>query len=351
MKKKLIFLCSAILIVSLISGCSLTKDQLAQGGSKSSVRTVTDMAGNQVEIPNEIKTYGDAWGAHNTVSIMLDGAKRMTSTMIDQNSSKWSAFYQIVPSLKDIPTVFTSTTDVNIEELIKVKPDVVFTTGSGIGEKLKTIGVPAIDCTFKDFEGMKKSVELTGQVLGGDSEEKEKKYISYLDDKIQMIKDKTANLKNDQKPTVLHIYELDGLKVDGNNTIINEWIEMAGGKNAAAEISGNTVSVDFEQILKWNPDYIIVGAENNDLNTIYKDKKWSALKAVQNGHVYENPEGVFSWDRYGVEEALQVQWVAQLLHPEIFDIDLEKELDYFYSEIIPYNYPENQKTVVMKAKK
>jgi len=31
-----------------------------------------------------------------------------------------------------------------------------------------------------------------------------------------------------------------------------------------------------------------------------------------------NPKGVFSWDRYGAEEALQIQWAAKTLYPDLF---------------------------------
>ena len=58
---------------------------------------------------------------------------------------------------------------------------------------------------------------------------------------------------------MLHI--ADGknlLKVDGTNTIIDEWIRVAGGQNAVSK-AGNMLELNAEEIIKINPDVIIIG--------------------------------------------------------------------------------------------
>ena len=73
------------------------------------------------------------------------------------------------------------------------------------------------------------------------------------------------------------------------------------------------------------------------------------LTAVQNGQVYTNPKGVFSWDRYGVEEALQLQWVANLLHPELFNIDIRTQVKDFYETFLHYTLTDEQVELILNA--
>ena len=71
---------------------------------------------------------------------------------------------------------------------------------------------------------------------------------------------------------------------------------------------------------------------------IYADPAFSGLKAVQNKKVFGNPKGVFSWDRYGAEAALQILWAAKTIQPELFaDVDLKAETKAFYKKFMNYD--------------
>ena len=48
------------------------------------------------------------------------------------------------------------------------------------------------------------------------------------------------------------------------------------------------------------------GLKPNDGNYKGKIGRPQSLKTIKNKAVYANPNGVFSWDRYSGEEALQV---------------------------------------------
>ena len=76
----------------------------------------------------------------------------------------------------------------------------------------------------------------------------------------------------------------------------------------------------------------IIGSANAEAVTALKaDEAWTGLTAVKNDAVYANPSGVFAWDRYSGEEALQVLWAAKLLNPDKFaDINIEQETKDFY---------------------
>ena len=108
------------------------------------------------------------------------------------------------------------------------------------------------------------------------------------------------------------------LKVDGTNTIIDECIMVAGGQNAVSK-AGNMLEINAEEIININPDVIIIGRAKAPeiFKKLYEDQVYADTNAVKNKKVYVNPAGVFSWDRYGAEGALQILWAAKTLHPEL----------------------------------
>jgi iron complex transport system substrate-binding protein len=135
-------------------------------------------------------------------------------------------------------------------------------------------------------------------------------------------------------------------------SICTEWLSAAGGLNAIADVAeDNQTTVTMEEILKADPDYIIVsiqnavGATQNSQTIIDKIKsspEWSTIKAVKEGRIYANPVGTFLWARYSCEEALQVLWVAKLLHPDKFkDIDMAAKVREFYKTFYDYDMTAN----------
>nr|WP_252893985.1 ABC transporter substrate-binding protein [Veillonella denticariosi] len=150
-------------------------------------------------------------------------------------------------------------TDVQMEEIQKVKPQVVLASNKNQIEMARNAGIPAVRVNFADYEGLRKTVTITADVLGGKAPEIAKQYIQYLDDKIKFSEDRTKSINDADRPSVLHIVGGDNLlKVDGDKTIINEWIRYAGGKNAITA-SGPQIVVTMEEIVKADPDIIIIG--------------------------------------------------------------------------------------------
>lgn len=66
---------------------------------------------------------------------------------------------------------------------------------------------------------------------------------------------------------------------------------------------------------------------------IRTDEKWSHISAVKNGRVYTMPNAPFAWcDRPpGVNRFLGVQWIANMLYPDRYDVDMVEEVKNFYS--------------------
>ena len=165
------------------------------------------------------------------------------------------------------------------------------------------------------------------EVIGGDAPKIAQKFNEYFDGNLKRVLSETDKIVASDRPKVLHI--ADGknlLKVDGTNTIIDEWIRVAGGVNAV-QAKGNMLELNAKEIPNLNPDVIIIGRAKSPeaIQKIYENPIYAGTgtNAVKNKKVFVNPAGVFSWDRYCAEGALQILWAAKTLHPELFkDIDI-----------------------------
>ena len=98
------------------------------------------------------------------------------------------------------------------------------------------------------------------EVIGGDVPKIAEKFNEYFDGNLKRVQNEIGKIAPSyNKPKVLHIADGKNLfKVDGANTIIDEWIRVAGGQNAVQK-AGNMLEINAEEIPNMNPDVIIIG--------------------------------------------------------------------------------------------
>ncbi|WAH61699.1 hypothetical protein LZ023_39255 (plasmid) [Pseudomonas silvicola] len=105
-----------------------------------------------------------------------------------------------------------------------------------------------------------------------------------------------------------------------------------------------------EDVIRWNPDVIIIGAGAGSLADSDFKTLFASVKAVQQHRVWQNPAGVFPWDRYGTEVALQIQWAAKQLHPALFpQLDLVSATQAFYQQFYDYSLTANDAQRILQA--
>ncbi len=299
-------------------------------------RQIIDDSGTKVMVPDHVNRIADAWYAHHSLLMTLGAGDKIIATVNHPQDRPW--MFLIQPSLNKALSVRGVT--FNSESLIADKTDVVFASrGNGDIAAYRQAQLPTVEVSFDDFSSMKQSLLTTAAVLGTpEAEKRAELYNQYLDQQIALIQAKTSKLSEAQKPRVLHIESLHPLKIDGSDTLIDTWIRLAGGINVASGVKGNMKEVSPEQVLAWNPDVIIIGAGAGTLDKSDYGSLFQSVKAVQQHKVWQNPSGVFPWDRYGTEAALQIQWAAQKLHPELFpNVNIVVATQDFYRRF--FNYP------------
>ena len=340
MKKQ--FLKRALVLACLTTGAGMASAHAA--GTK----TVTDMMGVKTEVPVPPARIADLWFAHNELVVMLGGAPSIAMTVDRESMAPW--MYRIAPILHNAEQLQGTTP--TPEALLASHIDLVFATPQLSGlDVYRRANIPAVGVNFHDTEGLLRCLDLTADVLGTKrAHDIASDYRDYLQQTESFLSSQLSSISEDARPRVLHILSLSPLKIDGSGTIIDEWLHLAGGRNVAAAINGSKQAVSLEQIASWNPDVIILGGAAGKPDDAALGPVWQSLKAVKAGKVFRNPAGVFPWDRYGTELALQLRWAATVLHPELFrDVDMLSETKMFYRRFFSYDLTDEEARRILAA--
>lgn len=331
-------LAALLLGASLLAGCtngSTSSSSSSGSSSQSATRVITDLAGRKVTIPNNAQKLATLGGPAYEKVLLLGGEKRIALTM--PVTDKWA--------LKLFPTFAkadqeTSFQNPNVEDLLSRNIQMVFfwDTPQPL-KKMTDANIPVIvtqqsthnPSSAKEFRSYaKKEVDVFANALGGQAPSIAKEWKDYFDQKVAYVTSRTSKLTEAQKPKVYYVRGPSALISHGRNSYTEWYVEMAGGTLVTKDSKEEMMTYPtIEDVVKWNPDYIFMGRVNNTA-LIYNDPQWQNIKAVQDKHVYVNPDGVCSWD-YGSQGVLLMEYIAKTLHPDLFkDLDMAKEVKSYY---------------------
>ena len=151
-------------------------------------------------------------------------------------------------------------------------------------------------------------------------------------------------LEGVEKPRVYLSGNSSMLKTAGNAMYQANMIQLAGGINVANEI-GDTywAEIDYEQLLTWDPDYIILAAEATyTVEDVLTDPNLADCNAVNNGTVYRLPNKAEAWDSPVPGSILGAIWLANILHEDkVSDAECAARMDAYYETFYGFTYSEN----------
>jgi iron complex transport system substrate-binding protein len=319
-----------LLPLMLLSLCACGK----AGKSRIDTREVTDMAGRRMAVPTVIKrAYSTRPGSVVLYAVAPDMMVNRSLWMSDGSEKFMSESYMKLPFA-----------DGSAEEIIKLHPDVIISyfniNPKSIEEadrlSAKT-GIPVfmVDMDMKRYT---KSFAAMGALLG--RREQADRMIRYVETWLIPVFDKAGQLSESRKKRVYYAEGGMGLNTDPSGSFHSEVIDLVGGINVAKVqlLSGKGMSaVSMEQILKWNPDVVIVwtgmGPELTTYRNISGDPLWAKVPAVREHRIYQIPCKPFGWfDRPpGTNRILGALWLANLLYPEVYHINHERAVKEYFS--------------------
>lgn len=315
-------------------------------------RTVTDLIGRTVEVPDKVEKVATLVGPSYDKLFMLGEKDKVA--MVGFEQSPWA--HHLNPELDNIPAA-TNAKSPNIEELIKLDIDVVFTWDTAEPlEAMSNAGIPALaalasstapNSTEMYFQAMKEEVNLYAQVLGPNAQTRAAKYCEYLDEVIERVTSVTSKLDDNEKPKVYYVRGPEILSTHGKYSNTRWYVETAGGNMVSKDLEQLIAPVDVEQVIAWDPDIIMMGRLNST-EPIMNDPAWSTITAVKTNRVYVNPYGMFYWD-FGAEGPLFLMYLAKTFHPDKFvDINMVEEVKDFYSKFYDSTITDEQANKILQ---
>lgn len=308
---------------------------------KEETRVFKDDLGREVILKTKISKVAPAG---NPAQVMLH---IFEPTKMVGVSSKFSKSVEkfISEDLKKLPefgAFYGKKSNLNMEAVINSAPDVIIDMGEkkkGIDEDLnklqEQLKIPVVFIELT-LEKLPESFKRVSEVLGNEERGKElSEYIQKTYDEIKQNKEKIKDVK-----TVYYGGGKTGLFANAKGSIQADIVEFIGAKNPieVEKVQGGAGNeISFEKLLGANPDFLIF--ETKELaEQIKTEDTFKSLTAVKENRVLFSPTKPYSF--FGrppaVNRVIGMKWLGNLVYPEIYNYDINKEIKDFYK--LFYNY-------------
>ncbi len=357
MKRTLSILLALCLLLTVFAGCGKAKSapqttapatvpdtaestaaETLPAETTPETREFTDSTGRTVTVPYEITSIA-VTGPLTQVYILPLAGDMLAG--VSNGFADSAAVYlpDYVTQLPELGQLYGGKGEMDLEALLAAAPDVVI----DVGEAKKTFvedldalteqtGIPflhigATVATAPD------AYRLLGSLLG--REEKAEELASWCETTYNRAAAMMEKVDADNaRKTLLYCLGDKGVNVLAEGSFHAETVNMMGRNLAVPEevvSSGNGNEVDLEQILAWNPEYIVF-APDSCYSEVSNLPEWQSVEAISSGHYYETPYGPYGWlsSPPAVQRYLGILWLGALLYPEYVDYDLQEEVTVYY---------------------
>jgi iron complex transport system substrate-binding protein len=301
---------------------------------------ITDMIGNKVTIPKDIKKIycSSPIGTYILYTLAPDRLLGWNSKMTEEALQYISADYKNLPVLGG--TMGNQNT-INTEAITALNPDIILDfaykgqVSQMIIELSKQTGIPIVVCDGS-LAGTPEAYRLLGKILG--VEQRGNELADYAQKTLDNVSAMVSKVPEDKKVKIYYVEGATGLTTDGTDSQHTEVINFVNAANVVTmdtSKSGKGTAVSMEQVLAWNPEVIIANSQMGGADfakTVYTDKTWAGINAVKNKRIYMSPALPFNWfDRPPcIARILGAEWLAYELYPDYVKVDLKKDVKTFY---------------------
>jgi iron complex transport system substrate-binding protein len=184
----------------------------------------------------------------------------------------------------------------DVERVVALDPDLMFVSREGRADYTslaRSSGVPVyrIETSFETLDQIEQNIRLVGYMTGQDESAAKEAA------RFHAVIEKAASLRPPGSAK-FRILGLGGRYGYGKKTLFQDIVTKLGGVNVGAEngLVGYD-AVNFEQIVRWDPEWIIAGAKTGNtrqvLATLMSDPAISLTRAARNGHIVVIDNRVF----------------------------------------------------------
>lgn len=299
--------------------------------------TVIDQAGRTVVIESEPQRLVSSYYISTSLLIALGLEDRLVG--VENQPEKRPIYALSAPELLDLPPVGTAK-QLDLEGCAALEPDLVILPLklSDTAPSLEELGITVLYVNPEDQRLLDQAITLVGTATNTMDR------ASSLLDFTQAQENRLGTaLAGVEKPRVYLGGNSDFLNTAGAAMYQSDLIDMAGGTNVAAGITDTYwAQTSYEQILAWDPEYIILASDATyTVEDVLGDANLAGCTAIENGNVYQIPGNAEAWDSPVPGGILGAVWLAGVLHPDQCPAaETMAVIDEFYQTFYGFTYSE-----------
>ncbi len=304
-------------------------------------RVITDMAGRKVTIPNRISRVYAAQPYTNVLLYMV--APEMMLGLQEANPPCGRMDRRFIRrDLMSLPWLTGvgsggEQAQVNMETILKLRPDFVLATGGMMidfrrtEERYARMHLPVVFVKLDKIDDYPRALEFLGKVVGHQA--RAKHLVAFATREFAQVRKMVAAIPQSKRVRVYYAESADGLATEASNSFHADPIRMAGGvlvHHGEIKTHMGMEMVSLEQVLLYNPE-VIVAQEPDFVKFAYRDPRWKKIKAVANHRIYVVPRTPYDWiDRPpSVMRIIGVPWLAYRFYPSRYPGKIRTEVQDF----------------------
>ena len=337
--KKFVSLLVMVSFLISFSGCSAPQPK--NDGSISAgfyPVTLTDHAGREVIIEEEPQRLVSCYYITTSLLMALDLDGKLVGI---ENDPELRPIYELSnPELLELSWVGTAKT-LDLEACAALEPDLVVLPlrlkDSAV--ILEDLGMDVLLVNPESQDLLTEMIQMVAKACNRESTAEA--LLGFLSEKEAYLR---AALADVDAPSVYLSGNSNFLSTAGNDMYQADMIRLAGGRNVAGEITETYwADISYEQLLAWNPDYIILASSAKyTVEDVLNDPNLVDCAAVVNGNVFKIPADAESWDSPVPGSILGALWLANILHPErLTDTNCTEIMDEYYETFYQFTYSKN----------
>lgn len=300
--------------------------------------TVTDQAGREVTIEEEPEKLVSGYYISTSLLIALELDEKLVG--IEAKADTRPIYQLSASALLELPSVGTAK-EFDLEGCAALEPDLVILPMSlqDTADTLDGLGIDALVVNPEDQELLNEMINLIG--TAANRQDRAEALLDFAETQETRLAEALADAET---PSVYLAGNSALLSTAGDAMYQSDLIRMAGGVNAAADITDTYwAEISYEQLLAWDPDYIVLASDADyTVDDVLADENLADCAAVVNGNVYQIPGDAEAWDSPVPSGILGAVWLSSVLHPEECpETDSAAVIDEFYETFYGFTYSEN----------
>lgn len=301
-------------------------------------RQVTDMSGNELELPDHINRV---IGVSPPCTYLLYAIDPNLIAGLNFPPTEDEQHY-LPSTFTELPVIggfFGQGRTINREVLLGAQPDFLLywawkdqASAAKYRTLLAQFNFPQVALRLDSVKDYPAAIEFLSAIV--DRRERGEELSRYATEALAETQDIVSSIDQADRVRVYYAEGVDGLSTEQRKSMHAELIPLAGGINVHdSELTSQfgMEKVSMEQVLLYSPEVILV-KEKLFFTEIFSDPRWANIPAVRNHRVYLIPHALFNWfDRPpSFMRLLGCKWLLHLLHPEHYQLDMVSETIRFY---------------------